>query len=399
MKINVTTLGCPKNIVDSEILLGGLKGKDIEIVENPLDAETIILNTCGFIQGAKEESIDAILEAVEYKKRGDCQKVFVTGCLSERYRQELIDEIPEVDGYFGNRDMMRILEQLLQKLDLKRELLGERHLTTPRHFAYLKISEGCENPCTFCSIPGIRGNFKSRSMQSLLDEAQSLAGNGVQELIIIAQDSTIYGMDLYGEKKLVPLLEKLTALKLFRWIRLLYTYPAHFSEDLIEIITDKQDVINYVDMPIQHISDRLLRRMARKVRREDIEKIIDKLRANNPDLALRTSLIVGFPGETDSEYEELCGFIESTRFQRLGFFTYSKEEDTPAYHFSNQIPEYIKNERLAELCDLQNQISFELNQELVGSKKRILIDKYDDEANAYVGRTSWDCPEIDSIVL
>ncbi len=399
MKINLTTLGCPKNIVDSEVLLGGLKGAGVEIVENATDAETIILNTCGFIQGAKEESIDAILQAVDMKKRGKCRRVFVTGCLSQRYRDELIAEIPEVDGFYGNRDLIKILRDLLHRLDLKRELLGERHLTTPRHFAYLKISEGCENPCTFCSIPEIRGKFQSRTLESLLDEAQMLADNGVQELILIAQDTTIYGQDRYGEKRLVSLLDKLTNITAFKWVRLLYTYPAHFSDDLIEIISERSSIINYVDMPIQHISDRMLRLMGRRVRRADIERIIDRLRCGNPGLALRSTLISGFPGESDEEHQELVEFLKEVRFQRLGVFAFSREEKTPADRLSNQIPEHIKQERLAELTDIQNEISFELNRGLVGQVQEIIVDDHDHESGYFVGRSFMDCPEIDNSVL
>ena len=399
MKINLTTLGCPKNLVDSEILLGGLKGDGVEMVENPLEAETIILNTCGFIQGAKEESIDAILQAVELKKRGRCQRVFVTGCLSQRYKDELVAEIPEVDGFYGNRDLIQILKDLLARLDLKRELLGERQLTTPRHFAYLKISEGCENPCTFCAIPEIRGKFLSRPLEALVDEAHRLADRGVQELILIAQDTTIYGYDLYGKKQLVPLLDQLTRIKEFKWIRLLYTYPAHFSDNLIEIISEKNTIINYVDMPIQHISDRLLKLMGRRVKRADIERIIEKLRKGNPELALRTTLISGFPGESAEEHRELAEFLEQSRFQRLGIFAFSREENTPAYRLSDQLPEHIKQERLCELNDIQNQISYEINRQLVGTVRKVLIDEYDRESGAYGGRTSWDCPEIDSAVI
>lgn len=399
MKINLTTLGCPKNIVDSEVLLGGLKGNGVEIVENATDAETIILNTCGFIQGAKEESIDAILQAVEMKKRGQCRRVFVTGCLSQRYRDELMTAIPEVDGFYGNRDLIQILRDLLTRLDLKRELLGERHLTTPSHFAYLKISEGCENPCTFCSIPEIRGKFQSRTMESLLDEAQMLADNGVQELILIAQDTTIYGQDRYDEKRLVPLLDKLTRMAAFKWVRLLYTYPAHFGDDLIEIISERSSIINYVDMPIQHISDRMLRLMGRRVRRADIERIIEKLRRGNPDLALRSTLISGFPGETDEEHQELVEFLKEARFHRLGVFAFSREENTPADRLPNQIPEHIKQERLAELTDIQNEVSFELNRNLVGQVQEVIVDDYDHESSHFVGRTFMDCPEIDNSVL
>ncbi|MFQ5674838.1 MAG: 30S ribosomal protein S12 methylthiotransferase RimO [bacterium] len=399
MKINLTTLGCPKNIVDSEVLLGGLQGADVEIVDDPLRAETIILNTCGFIQGAKEESIEAILQAVELKKQGTCKNVFVTGCLSQRYQTELTSEIPEVDGYYGNRDMIEILKKLLRRLDLKREILGERALTTPRHYAYLKISEGCENPCTFCSIPGIRGKFRSRDLESLIEEAHRLAATGVEELILVAQDTTIYGMDRYGEKKLVPLLDQLTEISEFKWIRLLYTYPAHFSEDIIEIIADKRRVLNYVDMPIQHISDRLLRKMGRKVSRRGIEAIIDKLRYGNPDITLRTSLIVGFPGETEADHQELADFLEDVRFDRVGLFSYSREEDTPAFGLPDQVPEYQTDEWWAELNDIQTQLSYELNQKCLGGVQQVVIDAYDSERNVYIGRTVRDCPEIDNSVI
>jgi len=398
MKINLTTLGCPKNIVDSEVLLGGLKGRDVQLVDDPLEAETIILNTCGFIQGAKEESVDAILEAVELKKQGACKRVFVTGCLSQRYHHDLLREIPEVDGYYGNRDMVEILRGLLGDLDLRREHLGERSLTTPSHYAYLKISEGCENPCTFCAIPGIRGPFKSRPVDALVDEAKKLTERGVKELIIVAQDTTIYGMDLYGEKRLVPLLDQLTQIAGLRWIRLLYTFPAHFSDDLVEIISDRKDVINYVDMPIQHISDRMLQRMARKVKRRDIEAILEKLRRNAPEITLRTTLLSGFPGETEEEHRELLQFIEQARFGRLGLFTYSREEDTPAFDFPGQLPDFVKQQRWAELNDRQTEISAENNGKWLGQQCSVLIDEYDDETEAYIGRTARDCPEIDNTV-
>ena len=398
MKVNLTTLGCPKNLVDSEFLLGGLKGDGVELVDDPLQADAIILNTCGFIQAAKEESIEAILQAVQLKNNGACRKVFVTGCLSQRYREELAREIPEVDGFYGNRDMRTVLRQLALALDLKRELLGERHLTTPRHFAYLKISEGCENPCTFCSIPAIRGPFKSRPLEALVQEARRLAEQGVRELILIGQDTTVYGRDLYGETRLIPLLKELVQIDEIKWLRLLYTYPAHFSDQLIDFLADHPK-INYVDMPIQHVSDRLLRQMARKVTRARIEAILERLRANHPDIALRTSLIVGFPGETDADHFELVEFLEQVRFERLGLFTYSREEDTPAYHFRNQVPEHVKHERWAELNDVQSQISLEKNQELVGTTREVLVDEFDPESGVALARSSWDCPEIDNSVI
>ncbi|MFQ5648777.1 MAG: 30S ribosomal protein S12 methylthiotransferase RimO [bacterium] len=398
MKVNLTTLGCPKNLVDSELLLGGLNGEGIEFVDDPREAETIILNTCGFIQGAKEESIDAILQAVEMKKQGRCTKLFVTGCLSQRYPHELAREVPEVDGFYGNRDMNQILKELTTELNLKREILGERLISTPRHYAYLKISEGCENPCTFCAIPAIRGRFRSRPLEALVEEAHMLAERGVRELLLVAQDTTIYGQDLYGKRRLAPLLDKLCDIKVFKWIRLLYTYPAHFSEDIIEIIIDKHQVIKYIDMPIQHVSDRLLRRMARKVKRKDIESIIHKLRAGHPQLAIRTTLISGFPGETEADHRELCDFVEDIRFERLGLFTYSREQGTPASHFPDQVSDHIMQERWAELNDLQTQVSFELNQGLVGKTLEVVIDAYQSDLGVFVGRTGSDCPEIDNSV-
>ncbi|MFQ5601649.1 MAG: 30S ribosomal protein S12 methylthiotransferase RimO [bacterium] len=399
MKINLTTLGCPKNIVDSEYLLAGLQGQDVEMVENPQVAETIILNTCGFIQGAKEESIEAILQAVELKKTGPCQWVFVTGCLSQRYRHILKKEIPEVDGFYGNRDLNAILNRILKNLNLKRELLGERTLITPAHYAYLKISEGCENPCTFCSIPEIRGKFMSRPLESLVEEAQNLAELGVRELLLIAQDSTVYGQDLYGKKMLAPLLEQLMNIKKIKWIRLLYTYPAHFSDELFEILSDRNSIIKYIDMPIQHVSNKILKSMARKVTRTEIEHIIARLRKHTPAVAIRTSLIVGFPGETEEAHQEMAEFLEAARFTRLGLFAFSREENTPAYEFPDQIPEQVKQERWAELNDIQAQISYEMNRELLGTTQEVLIDEFDAATGLFRGRTFRDCPEIDNSVV
>lgn len=398
-RINLTTLGCPKNLVDSEVLLGGLGGDGVDFVDDPARAETIILNTCGFIDGAKQESIDAILEAVELKERGSCRRVFVTGCLSQRYGEELRQAIPEVDGIYGNRDMAQVIHELTTALDLKHEILGDRLLTTPRHYAYLKISEGCENPCTFCSIPGIRGDFRSRSVESLVDEAQRLADQGVKELILVAQDTTVYGRDRYGTPQLVPLLDRLSEVTGIKWLRLLYTYPAHFHDDLIDVMAEKPTICNYIDMPFQHAWDRILKSMARKVKRRDLERIIDRLRSRIPDIAIRTSLIVGFPGETERDFQELVDFVQQVRFERLGVFTYSREEDTPAYHFPNQVPEAVMRERWSELMDLQNDISREFNNRLVGSKLKVLVDAYDPKVGAYVGRTVWDCPEIDNSVI
>ncbi len=398
MKIHLTTLGCPKNLVDSEHLLGGLQGDSVEFVADPTDADTIILNTCGFIQGAKEESIDAILQAISLKKEGTCSRVFVTGCLSQRYPDELQQELPEVDGFYGNRDMNQILRELTSELDLRREILGERLLATPSHYAYLKISEGCENPCTFCSIPGIRGAFKSRPLEALAEEAGALARKGVRELILIAQDSTVYGRDLYDQSRLVELLASLSEIDELKWIRLLYTYPAHFSEELIGILSEKKDVLKYVDMPVQHASNRLLQRMARKTTREAMLNIVESLRKNNPEVALRSTVISGFPGESEADHEELCDFLEEARFDRLGVFAYSPEEDTPAFVFSGAVPEHVVQERLAQITDIQNQISWEKNEALVGKTLEVVIDEFDDATGTYLARTHYDCPEIDNSV-
>lgn len=405
MKVNLITLGCPKNVVDSEVLMGGLKLRGVEFVADAAAAEAIIVNTCGFIESAKEESIDTILQAVGLKKRGACKQVFVTGCLSERYTPELRKEIPEVDGFYGNRDLRQIVNGLARQMRLKYELLGEssaaneRELITPKHYAYLKISEGCEHPCTFCAIPQIRGGFRSTPVPALVQEARLLAAKGVKELILVAQDSTQYGLDLNGKQQLPQLLQALCEIEGIEWLRVMYAYPHHVTDEMIEEIASQPKIVKYLDMPIQHIADRMLKRMARRVNRRFTEELLARLHANIPNLVLRTSLIVGFPGETDEDFQSLYDFVCAGHFERLGVFTYSHEENTPAFSFNEQVSEEIKRERYDLLMEAQREIAAEWNRRRLGRELRVLIDEYDEHEHAYRGRTEWDCPEIDHSVL
>ncbi len=399
MKINLITLGCPKNIVDSEVLQGGLRACGVEFVGQPHEAEAVIINTCGFIESAKEESLDTILQAVALKKSGSVRRVFVTGCLSERYAPELRREIPEVDGYFGNRDLPGIVKSIAQQLRLKYELLGERELLTPRHYAYLKISEGCEHPCTFCAIPAIRGQFRSTPIPALLQEAYRLAEKGVRELILVAQDSTQYGLDLNGQQQLPALLHALGRVDGIEWIRLMYAYPYHMNAEIIAALAAEPKMVKYVDMPIQHVSDRMLKRMARRVNRQYTEDLLERMHRTIPDLVLRTSLIVGFPGESEEDFREMYDFVADGRFERLGVFTYSQEEGTPAFAFSEQVPEEAKRERYDMLMQAQRDIAAAWNERQVGRDLRVLIEEYDAQEEIHRGRTEWDCPEIDHAVL
>jgi len=405
LKINLITLGCPKNLVDSEFLQNGLKAHRAEFVSTPEQADAIIVNTCGFIEPAKEESIDTILAAVELKKRGSCRQVFVTGCLSERHGPELQKEIPEVDGFYGNRDLRRIVAGLALQMHLKHELLGEsyldfnRELLTPKHYAYLKISEGCEHPCTFCTIPQIRGRFRSTPIPELVREAWQLPEQGVKELILIAQDSTQYGLDLTGTQLLPQLLRQLCEVEGIEWIRLMYAYPYHLNDEIIEVVATEPKIVNYVDMPIQHISDRMLRRMARRVDRRFTEALIERLHRKIPGLVLRTSLIVGFPGETDEDFQDLLDFVSEGHVQRVGVFTYSREESTPASAFRDQVPIELKRERHDLLMQAQHEVAAKWSAGQVGSELRVLIDEHDASQGLYRGRTEWDCPEIDHTVL
>lgn len=384
---------------------GGLRAYGVDFVNDSADADALIINTCGFIESAKEESIEAILQAVALKRRGQCRRVFVTGCLSERYGDELVKEIRGVDGFFGNRDMQKVVAGLARKMRLKDELIGEyptavqRVLLTPRHYAYLKISEGCEHPCTFCAIPGIRGNFRSQPISVLVREAQGLAAQGVRELILIAQDTTIYHHDLDGTKRLPELLRQLCTVDGIEWIRLMYAYPYHVTDELLEVIAGEEKICKYIDMPIQHISSRILKRMARRVDRQFTEELIGRMRARIPNLVLRTSLIVGFPGETEEDFQELLDFVESATIERLGVFTYSQEEGTPAATFPDQVPVEIMRERQDILTQAQNAVAADWSERQVGKKLRVIVDEYDAVHARAVGRTQWDCPEIDHTVV
>jgi ribosomal protein S12 methylthiotransferase len=395
LKINVVTLGCPKNLVDTEYLLGQLKHSSIQIVENAEDADTVIINTCGFIKDAKQESIDAIVEAVEKKKRGRLKKIVVMGCLSERFKSELAADIPEVDSFFGTNQLTAVLKDI--GVDYKSELLGERFLTTPAHYAYLKISEGCDNPCSFCAIPLMRGKHRSKPIEEIMVEARMLAEKGVKELIIIAQDTTYYGLDLYGERRLAKLLGELYGVDGIEWIRLLYAYPAKFPLDVIEAFRKFPKLCRYIDIPIQHTSDEVLKSMRRGLTERSTRDLLLRLKSDIPGVALRTTLIVGYPNETEEDFNTLCEFVKEMQFHRLGVFTYSKEEGTAAYVLGDPISEEIKLMRQAAVMEIQKEISLHHNESLIGKTVRILIDSHDGEF--YIGRTEWDAPEIDQEVF
>jgi len=394
-KVSVITLGCSKNTVDSERLLSQLKLNNIKIVSDPAKADTVIINTCGFIEAAKEESINTILEAAEMKKQGSINKVIVAGCLSKRYSEDLKTEIPEVDGFFGTEDYEGILKSFGG--DLKYDLLGERELSTPKHYAYLKISEGCDNPCSFCAIPLMRGKHQSKPMEDLIDEAKSLANKGVKELIIIGQDTTDYGIDIYGKRNIAGLIKKLSEIKGIEWIRLLYAYPSHFPEDLIEEIADNPKVCKYLDMPLQHISDKVLKSMRRGITKRRTIELIEKLKNRIPDLTLRTTFIVGYPAESKTEFNELCDFIKSVEFDRIGVFNYSIEENTPAFLLGDSVSEDEKNRRQNEVMEIQKEISLNKNRNMIGKKIKVLIDGEDGEY--FIGRSEKDAPEVDGEVL
>lgn len=394
-KIGVITLGCSKNTVDSERLINQLKLNKFDIAGNPEKSDTIIINTCGFIEAAKEESINTILSAVELKKAGKLKKVIVTGCLSQRYKEDLIKEIPEVDVFFGTEDYEGILENLGG--NLKYELLGERALSTPKHYAYLKISEGCDNPCSFCAIPVIRGMHKSRSVESLIEETGFLADKGVKELVVIGQDTTDYGKDLYGKRNLAELLNKLSLIKGIEWIRLLYAYPSHFPEDLFEAIAGNPKICKYIDMPLQHISDNVLKSMRRGITSKRTRKLIHDLREKIPGITLRTTFIVGYPNETEKDFAELCDFVTETEFDRIGAFTYSTEENTHSFSMGDRIPQEEKEDRLANLMEIQNGISFKKNKLLIGRELRVIVDKLEDDN--YFARSERDAPEVDGDII
>lgn len=396
-KINVVTLGCSKNIFDSEVLMAQLKANNfnVEHESEKEDFDTVIINTCGFIDNAKEESINTILQFADAKKSGWVEKVIVTGCLSERYKDSLEAEIPEVDAWFGTRDLPRLLKTL--KADYKHELVGERFLTTPVHYAYLKISEGCDRPCAFCAIPLMRGKHLSTPIEELVKQTRSLAAKGTKELILIAQDSTYYGLDIYGKRNLSELIKHLSDVEGIDWIRLHYAYPAGFPMDVIEEMSRNPKFCNYIDMPLQHINDEVLKRMRRGTTREKTDRLLSEMRSINPDMAIRTTLITGFPGETEAQFEEMKQWVEETKFDRLGVFTYSHEENTHAFALEDNVPDEEKQRRAQAIMDVQEGISLERNERLVGNKERVLIDRK--ESGFFVGRTQYDSPEVDNEVL
>jgi len=395
-KVNIITLGCSKNLVDSEVLMGQLHAAHVEVVhESDEPSDVVVVNTCGFINDAKEESIDTILRFAEAKKAGKVGKVYVMGCLSQRYRKELEAELLEVDGFYGVNDLPKILKDL--GVDYKKELIGERLLTTPGHYAYMKISEGCNKKCSFCAIPLIRGKHVSRPMEDLIREASLLAARGVKEIILIAQDLTYYGYDLYKERKLAGLLESLSEIDGIEWIRLHYAYPSDFPVEIADVMKNNPKICNYLDIPLQHISDPLLRSMNRGVTKEKTYRLLQNLREKNPGIAIRTTLIVGYPYETEEHFAELKAFVKEQRFDRLGVFIYSPEEKTSASYLHDVVPDEIKRARMDEIMEIQQEISMEINQGKVGREYKVLIDRK--EGNFYVGRSEFDSPEVDNEIL
>lgn len=396
-KVNIITLGCSKNMVDSEVLSGQLRANDIDVVhENrKLDHNIVVVNTCGFIDKAKEESINTILDQVELKRRGKLDKVYVTGCLSERYKNNLEAEIPEVDAFFGTMELPQILKQL--EADYKAELVGERLLATPKHYAYMKISEGCNRTCSFCAIPLMRGQHVSKSIDDLVREAEGLVKMGVKEVMLIAQELTYYGLDLYKKRMLADLLNRLADVKGLEWIRLHYAYPSKFPMDVLDVMRQRDNICNYLDMPLQHAANNMLKAMKRQLSREEMEELIPAIREKVPGICLRTTLIAGFPGETEADVEELKGFLQRHRFDRVGIFTYSHEEGTGAYDLSDDVPAEEKENRAREIMEVQQEISYELNQEKVGKVFKTRIDKK--EAGRYLGRTEYDSVEVDNEVV
>ncbi|MFN5929962.1 MAG: 30S ribosomal protein S12 methylthiotransferase RimO [Sphingobacteriales bacterium] len=396
-KVNIITLGCSKNLVDSEVLSGQLKANDINVVhENKKsDHNIVIVNTCGFIDKAKEESVNTILEQVELKRKGKLDKVYVTGCLSERYKHNLEEEIPEVDAYFGTMELPLILKTL--EADYKAELVGERLLSTPSHYAYMKISEGCNRTCSFCAIPLMRGQHISRPIEELVMEAERLVKSGVKEIMLIAQELTYYGLDIYKKRDLPRLLHALADVKGVEWIRLHYAYPSKFPLDIIDAIKERPNICNYLDMPLQHAANNMLKAMKRQITREEMTELIHSIREKLPEICLRTTLIAGFPGETEDDVEELKGFLEEHRFDRVGIFTYSHEEGTSAHDLVDDVPQEVKEARAQEIMELQQEISYEKNQEKIGKTFKVLIDKK--ESGRYLGRTEFDSVEVDNEVI
>ena len=410
MNILFISLGCDKNLVDSEVMLGLLDKKGYQIVDSEEDADIIVVNTCCFIHDAKEESIQTILEMAGYKKEGKLKALIVTGCLAQRYQQEIIDEIPEVDAVLGTTSYDHIVEAVeeslvgnghvvLEDVDALPDVKEKRLVTTGGHYAYMKIAEGCDKHCTYCIIPKLRGNYRSVPMEKLLAEAKDLADQGVKELILVAQETTVYGKDIYGEKSLHKLLRELCKIAGIQWIRILYCYPEEIYDELIQTIKEENKVCHYLDLPIQHASDAVLKRMGRRTSKAQLVEIIEKLRKEIPDISLRTTLITGFPGETQEQHEELKDFVDEMEFDRLGVFTYSPEEDTPAATMTEQIPEEVKEDRQAELMELQQEIAFDLAEDMVGREVLVMIEGKVADENAYVGRTYKDAPNVDGLIF
>lgn len=395
--MNIITLGCSKNVVDSEVLSGQLKANDIDVVHESkkTDHNIVVINTCGFIDKAKEESINTILDHVELKKKGKLDKVYVTGCLSERYRNNLEDEIPEVDAFFGTMELPLILKKF--EADYKAELIGERILSTPQHYAYMKISEGCNRTCSFCAIPLMRGQHVSKPVEQLVQEAEGLVKKGVKEVMLIAQELTYYGLDIYKKRELPRLLRALADVKGLEWIRLHYAYPSKFPLDIIDAINERPNICNYLDMPLQHSSDAMLKAMRRQITRAEMNNLIGEIRARIPNICLRTTLITGFPGETQEDIEDMKGFLEQHRFDRVGIFTYSHEEGTSAHTMEDNIPAEEKERRAQEVMEVQQEISYEKNQEKIGKVFKVIVDKK--EAGKYLGRTEFDSVEVDNEVI
>ena len=410
MNILFISLGCDKNLVDTEVMLGLLASKGHQMVDDERDADVIVINTCCFIHDAKEESIQNILEMAELKKEGRLKALIVTGCLAQRYKEEIIEEIPEVDAVLGTTSYDKILDAIdealkghhhveMTDIDALPYVDTKRLVTTGGHFAYLKIAEGCDKHCTYCIIPKIRGNFRSVPMERLIKEAEELAEQGVKELILVAQETTLYGKDIYGEKSLHKLLKELCKIAGIQWIRILYCYPEEITDELIQVMKEEKKICHYLDLPIQHASDEILKRMGRRTSKAQLKEIIGKLREEIPDITLRTTLITGFPGETEEQHEELMEFVDEMEFDRLGVFTYSPEEDTPAALMDNQIEEEVKEDRQAELMELQQDIAFDLAEDMIGKEVLVLIEGKVADENAYVGRTYKDAPNVDGLIF
>ncbi len=396
-KVNIVTLGCSKNLVDSEVMLTQLRGNKIDATHESEkdDANIIIVNTCGFIDNAKQESIDTILRYVDAKQEGLVDKVYVSGCLSQRYRDDLQEEIPDVDAWFGTMELPLLLKKF--KADYKKELLGERITTTNQHYAYLKISEGCDRPCSFCAIPLMRGKHVSKPMEQVVSEAESLVKNGTKEILLIAQDSTYYGLDIYKKRNLAELLDRLSDVNGLEWIRLHYAFPTGFPEDVLDVMASKNNICNYLDIPLQHASDHMLKLMRRGTTRAKTEALLDQMRSKVPGIAIRTTLIAGHPQETEEDFEEMIDFVQKNKFERLGIFTYSHEENTHSYSFDDDVSEETKQERANAVMEVQEEISMNINEEKIGKTFKVLIDRM--EAGNFIGRTEHDSPEVDNEVI